>query len=79
LRASFLLFSVPNQHLRHDLLLFLLPTVWDLIPAYTYRREIKELFDPEYLLNPGLPFDTDPIFTQMDFTPIFCNVEFAMR
>jgi len=35
--------------------------------AYTYLREIKELFDPEDLLNPGTLFDTAPICTHMDF------------
>ena len=40
----------------------------ELGPAYTYLREIKELFDPEDLLNPGSLFDTDPICTHMDFS-----------
>jgi FAD/FMN-containing dehydrogenase len=35
--------------------------------AYKYLREIKELFDPEDLLNPGAMFDTAPICTHMDF------------
>jgi FAD/FMN-containing dehydrogenase len=39
----------------------------ELGPAYTYLREIKKLFDPEDLLNPGSLFDTDPICTHMDF------------
>ena len=35
--------------------------------AYTYLREIKELFDPDDFLNPGVLFDTAPICTHMDF------------
>ena len=42
----------------------------ELGPAYTYLRAIKELFDPEDLLNPGSLFDTDPICTHMDLTPM---------
>ena len=42
----------------------------ELGPAYTYLREIKKLFDPEDLLNPGSLFDTDPICTHMDFSPM---------
>jgi hypothetical protein len=42
----------------------------ELGPAYAYLREIKELFDPEYLLNPGALFDTDPLCTHMDFSPM---------
>ncbi len=39
----------------------------ELGPAYAYLREIKDLFDPEDILNPGSLFDTDPICTHMDF------------
>ncbi len=42
----------------------------ELGPAYIYLREIKALFDPEDLLNPGSLFDTEPITTHMDFTPM---------
>jgi FAD/FMN-containing dehydrogenase len=42
----------------------------ELGPAYTYLREIKALFDPEDILNPGSLFDTEPITTHMDFTPM---------
>ena len=38
----------------------------ELGPAYTYLREIKELFDPDDILNPGSLFDTAPICTHMD-------------
>jgi len=40
----------------------------ELGPAYAYLREIKNLFDPGDLLNPGALFVTDPICTHMDFT-----------
>ena len=40
----------------------------ELGPAYSYLREIKKLFDPDDLLNPGALFDTAPISTHMDFT-----------
>ena len=40
----------------------------ELGPAFTYLREIKNLFDPADLLNPGALFGTDPISTHMDFT-----------
>ena len=40
----------------------------ELGPAYTYLREIKALFDPDDVLNPGVLFDTAPIGTHMDFT-----------
>ena len=39
----------------------------ELGPAYTYLREIKALFDPDDILNPGSLFDTEPITTHMDF------------
>ncbi len=40
----------------------------ELGPAFAYLREIKNLFDPADLLNPGALFATDPISTHMDFT-----------
>ena len=40
----------------------------ELGPAFTYLREIKKLFDPDDLLNPGALFSTAPISTHMDFT-----------
>jgi FAD/FMN-containing dehydrogenase len=40
----------------------------ELGPAFGYLREIKNLFDPADLLNPGALFATDPISTHMDFT-----------
>ena len=40
----------------------------ELGPAFAYLREIKQLFDPEDILNPGAMFSTDPISTHMDFT-----------
>ena len=40
----------------------------ELGPAFDYLREIKNLFDPDDLLNPGALFATDPISTHMDFT-----------
>ncbi len=39
----------------------------ELGPAYTYLREIKALFDPDDILNPGSLFDTEPITKHMDF------------
>jgi glycolate oxidase len=36
--------------------------------AFTYLTEIKKLFDPDNLLNPGALFSTGPISTDMDFT-----------
>jgi glycolate oxidase len=39
----------------------------ELGPAYIYLREIKALFDPDDLLNPGVLFDTAPIGSHMDF------------
>jgi len=39
----------------------------ELGPAFAYLREIKQLFDPDDLLNPGVLFDTEPICTHMDF------------
>ncbi len=40
----------------------------ELGPAFAYLREIKNLFDPDDLLNPGALFSTAPISTHMDFT-----------
>lgn len=40
----------------------------ELGPAFSYLRQIKNLFDPADLLNPGALFATDPISTHMDFT-----------
>jgi len=40
----------------------------ELGPAFSYMREIKNLFDPDDLLNPGVLFDTEPICTNMDFS-----------
>ncbi|CAB1062734.1 Fe-S protein, homolog of lactate dehydrogenase SO1521 [Olavius sp. associated proteobacterium Delta 1] len=40
----------------------------ELGPAFEYLREIKNLFDPDDLLNPGTLFATEPISTHMDFT-----------
>jgi glycolate oxidase len=40
----------------------------ELGPAFGYLREIKQLFDPDDILNPGTLFATDPISTHMDFT-----------
>lgn len=34
--------------------------------AYSYLREIKKLFDPDDILNPGSLFDTEPICTNME-------------
>ena len=39
----------------------------ELGPAFNYLREIKDLFDPEDILNPGVLFDTEPISMHMDF------------
>ena len=36
--------------------------------AFAYLREIKQLFDPDDILNPNVLFSTDPISTLMDFT-----------
>lgn len=38
----------------------------ELGPAYRYLHEIKKLFDPDDILNPGSLFDTDPICTNME-------------
>ena len=40
----------------------------ELGPAFRYLREIKQLFDPDDTLNPGVLFDTGPISRYMDFT-----------
>ncbi|MFC1882074.1 FAD-binding oxidoreductase [Thermodesulfobacteriota bacterium] len=40
----------------------------ELGPAFAYLRKIKQLFDPDDILNPGALFTTDPISTHMDFT-----------
>ncbi len=40
----------------------------ELGPAFDYLRQIKNLFDPADLFNPGALFSTDPISTHMDFT-----------
>jgi len=40
----------------------------ELGPAFAYLKEIKQLFDPDDILNPGALFSTDPISTHMDFT-----------
>lgn len=40
----------------------------DLGPAYGYLRDIKALFDPDDILNPGVLFDTGPITRHMEFT-----------
>ena len=40
----------------------------ELGPAFAYLREIKQLFDPDDLFNPGALFGTGPISTHMDFT-----------
>jgi glycolate oxidase len=42
----------------------------ELGPAYTYLRDIKQLFDPADILNPGSLFDTAPICTHMELTPM---------
>ncbi len=40
----------------------------ELGPAYGYLRAIKELFDPDDILNPGCLFDTAPILAHLDLT-----------
>ena len=40
----------------------------ELGPAFDYLRQIKNLFDPDDILNPGALLATDPISTHMDFT-----------
>jgi glycolate oxidase len=40
----------------------------ELGPAFSYLRDIKKLFDPDDILNPGALFDTAPISRHMDFT-----------
>jgi FAD/FMN-containing dehydrogenase len=36
--------------------------------AFAYLQEIKQVFDPDDILNPGALFSTAPISTHMDFT-----------
>ena len=38
----------------------------ELGPAFKYTKMIKELFDPDDLLNPGTVFNTEPIYVNMD-------------
>jgi FAD/FMN-containing dehydrogenase len=38
----------------------------ELGPAHTYLKKIKTLFDPDDILNPGVLFDTEPIYVNMD-------------
>jgi len=38
----------------------------DLGPAYKYLKMIKDVFDPDDILNPGTVFDTAPIYVNMD-------------
>jgi glycolate oxidase len=40
----------------------------ELGPAFAYLRKIKQLFDPDDILNPDVLFSKDPISTHMDFT-----------
>jgi len=40
----------------------------ELGPAFDYMRQVKNLFDPQDLLNPGTVFDTEPITTHMDLS-----------
>jgi len=40
----------------------------ELGPAFAYLQEVKQLFDPDDILNPNTLFATDPISTHMDFT-----------
>ncbi len=40
----------------------------DMGAAYPYLQDIKRLFDPEDILNPGVLFDTGPITQHMDFS-----------
>lgn len=35
--------------------------------AYKYMRMIKDLFDPDDILNPGTVFNAEPIYVNMDF------------
>jgi FAD/FMN-containing dehydrogenase len=39
----------------------------ELGPAHAYLKEIKQLFDPDDILNPGALFSKNPITTHMDF------------
>lgn len=38
----------------------------ELGPAYKYLKKVKELFDPKDILNPGIIFQTPPIYTNMN-------------
>jgi len=40
----------------------------ELGPAFAYLQKIKQLFDPDDILNPDVLFAKDPISTHMDFT-----------
>ncbi len=40
----------------------------DLGPAYAYLQDVKTLFDPDDILNPGVLFDTEPISRHMDLS-----------
>ncbi len=40
----------------------------ELGPAFKYMKMIKELFDPQDLLNPGTVFNTAPIYENMDLS-----------
>ena len=40
----------------------------ELGPAFAYLQDIKQLFDPDDVLNPGAVFSEDPISSHMDFT-----------
>jgi FAD/FMN-containing dehydrogenase len=40
----------------------------ELGPAFAYLKDIKQLFDPDDILNPDTLFSRDPITTHMDFT-----------
>lgn len=38
----------------------------ELGPAFKFTKMIKDLFDPDDILNPGTVFNTDPIYVNMD-------------